>query len=609
MPKAKKYLIHVIILILVGTGVYWNSLGNGFVYDDTVTVEENLFIRDWKNLGRFFSRDYYLRSEEYSFRPLVTLTYFCDYSLFRGNPASYHLTSLILHLLSGIALYFLAKKILPRPEGALLAALVFIIHPVQTEAVDGISFREDILCTLFFALSLLMYIKSERAEKRDDECKSPIKDTDRSWIHPALYSLSVIFFILALLAKEMAVTLPLVIAGEELILRRRRVKELFRPRVIGFFFIAGAYLAARFLLLYQRDTLPAAPEFGNALTRFFLVFKGLGLYGRLVFFPVNLTVEYADPLPPVAWSGWLLVPALLTAAFLLTAWLRGKNRAGTFGLTFFVLALLPVLNLVPNSRLGAERFAYLPMLGFSLWAAVALTACLAGAGKRALTRAAVGVLLLALAAGTVSRNRDWKDNLALFTRAVEASPRSSKAHHGLGNEYFRLGRSGAAVEQFLKAIDIFSREPLFYNSLGVAYGEQGQFEEALAQFETSARLNPGDPLVLINLSTLYLRTGQTARALQEIQKYITARPYDPDGYINLGEILLQTGNYRQAIDAYREALARNHDSIPAITGLGYCHYRLGEPDQARLYWERALEQDPGNLDLRRDLGIISRENQ
>ncbi len=605
MRPVPRYFIHVLLLLLVGTIVYWNSLGNSFVYDDEVTVKENLFIRDWKNLGRFFSRDYYLRSEEYSFRPLVTLTYFCDYSLSGENPEGYHLSNLILHLLAGLAFFYLAKNIFGRRESALLAALIFLIHPVQTEAVCGISFREDLLCCLFFSLSLLTYVSSEREKKRVYQTDPVPPNTLRSNNNPISYSLSLLFFILALLSKEMAVTLPLAVVAYEMMIRRERLTVVFRPRIIILFLISGIYIAARFLLLYQRGTLPAAPEFGNIITRLFLIFKGAGLYGRLVFFPVNLTVEYPDPLPSIIWSGYLLLPALLTAIFLLAVWIRGGKRTGKFGLAFFVLTLLPVLNLIPNSRMGAERFAYLPLCGFSLWAAGSLTAFLAIPGKKTLTRGAVGLLLLALAAGTVSRNRDWKDNFVLFTRAVEDSPLSSKAHHGLGNEYFHRGKPTAAAVEFRKAIAIFNREPLFYNSLGVAYGELGEFEQALAQFETSARLNPGDPLVRMNLSTLYLRTGNTALALQEIQKYIAARPYDPAGYLNRGEILLQTGGYRQALESYREALVRDPDSIAASTGIGYCYYRLGEPDQARLYWERALGKDPGNPDLRRYLEILS----
>lgn len=588
MPGAKKYLIHILLLILVGTGVYWNSLDNGFVYDDLVTVEENLFIRDWRNLGKFFTADYYVRSEEYSFRPLVTLTYFADWALFKEDPRGYHLTNLLLHLLAGLAVYALGKRISSSPRIGFLAALIFLIHPAQAEAVNGISFREDLLCALFCFLSLLSYVKIGWQGKRNSTS----------------YALSLLFFILALLSKEMAVALPLVITAYLLLIQRRHWPELLRPSVFIFFLIAALYGIARMLFLFQPGTLPAAPGFGDPAARLVLALKSLGLYGRLFFLPVRLTIEYPDPFPPVIWSNYLLLPALFTAAFLLAAGARGKSRTGSFGLAFFSLTLLPVLNLIPTARLGAERFIYLPLFGFAIWGAETLGRFSSGRTARTVVRAGAWLILLSLGAGTVIRNRDWADNLTLFRRAVETSPRSSKARHGLGNEYFRLGRTGPAIREFKAAISIFDREPLYYNSLGVAYGEEGRFAEALLQFQRSAALNPSDPLVRLNLSTLFLRAGETGRALEEIDGFIAARPFDPTGYLNRGEILLARSDYPAAIAAFEQALSLHPSSLPALTGLGYCHYRRGDEEQARYYWERALEQNPDDPGLRRNLELI-----
>jgi protein O-mannosyl-transferase len=604
MRSPRRYIVQIILLILVGTGVYFNSLDNGFVYDDLVTVEENFFIRDWSNLGKFLSRDYYARSEEYSFRPLVTLTYFSDWALFGTDPRGYHLTNLILHLLAGLAVYALGRKLCSTPGAGFLAALIFLVHPAQAEAVNGISFREDLLSCLFFCLALLTFIKSERQKNRMGDTEDDISGIADSNYAPGFYLLSLLFFVLALLSKEMAVSLPVVIAAYLLILRRRRWTELLRPGVLTLFLIAALYGAARMLILFQTETLPAAPEFGDPAGRLILALKSLGLYGRLAFLPVRLTVEYPDPFPPVIWSGYLVLPALLTAAFLLAAGLRGKSRPGSFGLAFFFLALLPVLNLVPTARLGAERFIYLPLFGLAIWGAETLGRLAEGrAGRKVVLPAAI-LILLALGAGTVNRNRDWKSNYTLFVRAVEVSPDSSKARHGLGNEYFRLGRTAAAIEEFKAAIAIFPREPLYYNSLGVAYGEEGRFEEALLQFQRSAALNPGDPLVRLNLSTLFLRIGDIGRALEEIDGFIAARPYDPDGYLNRAEILIARSDFSAAADSFQQALALHPRSPAALSGLGYCHYRLGEWDRARYYWERALEIDPRQPGLRRNLELI-----
>lgn len=608
--KTHNYNLYIILLlVLIGGGIYANSLFNSFVYDDLVTVEQNLFIRDWSNLARFFSTDYYSRSEEYSFRPMVTLTYFLDYSLFNLNPLGYHLTNLFLHVLTGIIIYFLSKQLFPDLYAPILTALIFIVHPVQTEAVAGISFREDLLCCLFFILALLIYISKVKIIKNTVNIGHPNTAKGELKINSSWFSLSIFFFLLSLLSKEMAVTFPLVIVCYELLIRKKRLLVIFQPGIVILFLISGIYLFARFLILYHQGTLPAAPEFGNIFTRIFLVFKGFGLYGMITFLPVNLTVEYPDPFPPIIWSSYLLLPAFLTTALLIIVWFKRKNHPSErFGLAFFAITLLPILNLVPNSRLGAERFAYLPMLGISLWAANLLIKLQSHSKKTKFIRILIGIILVSLAAGTINRNRAWKDNLTLFTRAASVSPLSSKAHHGLGNELFRLGKLSAAVNEFKKAISIFNREPLYYNSLGVAYGEMGRFDDALIQFQASSRLNPGDPLVLMNLSTLFLRTGKFSEAREAINKFILARPYDPDGYINLGEIEIQRKDYLSAVSALHKALKRDPNSLPALSSLGYCYYQMGDNYQAKRYWRAALDLDPYNAGLQHNLKSLSNKN-
>jgi tetratricopeptide (TPR) repeat protein len=661
MLTCHKYTLFILSILILGTGLYTNSFFNAFVYDDLVTVQENLFIRDWKNVRQFFTRDYYLLAEEYSFRPLVTLTYFWDYSWWRTNPWGYHLTNLLLHLLAGVTVFCLAAKLLKNRFAGWLAALFFVSHPVQTEAVNGISFREDLLCAVFFYLSFLFYLKSLGVSSldtlkshfegvlrlRSGQAPRPknLEPTEQTRFlanaqndfdvqslkgsregggetynlkHITYYLLSFFSFVLALLSKEMAVSLPLIILAYELIIRKAKWKNVFRPQVLLFFAVALLYTLARFSLFYQRESLPAAPEFGHLLTRVFLVCKSLGLYGKLLFFPLNLTVEYPDPFAPVAWSNYLLVPAFLLPALCLAVWLRKWSpRAGKFGLTFFLLALLPILNLVPSARLGAERFLYLPILGFCLWGAALISPQLnrdktggrgygsAGIIRRRVIYLLIGLVLISWSAGTIRRNRDWRNNLTLFFRAVKVSPESSKAHHGLGNEYFRRGQIGEAVREFKQAISIFPREPFYYNSLGVAYGEMGNFNAALSQFQTSARINPYDPLVLINLSTLYLRMGDLPRAEDKISTYISLRPDDPKGYLNRGEIYLQGEDYPKAAASFREALERDPDSVSALSGLGYCYFKLGDYEKARKYWEKALGLDPRNSQLKHNLKIIS----
>ena len=607
------------LLLILGVFLYANTFLNAFVYDDLVTVQQNLFIRDWRNLARFFPwnwksvhhflSNYYLYSGEHSFRPIVTWTYFWDYFWWQRNPWGYHLTNFVLHVLSGITVFVLSTKLSESRLTGMFAALIFLTHPALTEAVAAISFREDLLCAVFFYLAFFFYLKDKTSNPRPEKGKEAVSQCSFKGLNRHLYYMfSLIFWVLALLSKEMAVTFPLVVVAYVFLIGNERLRNTLRIKVLIYFFIAVVYIVLRFTIFYDWESLPARPEFGDLFTRCLLILKGIGLYGRLIFFPLDLTVEYPDPIASTAWGAYLLIPSLLTVAFVLFVWMcKSSSTLEKFGIAFLLITLLPVLNLVPSARLGAERFLYLPFFGFCLWGASMIVRGLNlfKVGKKRLMFAG-GILIVFVCWGarTISGTLDWRNNLDLFSRAVEVSPQSSRAHFGLGNEYFRQGRISDAVKEHQKAIAIFPWDPFYYNSLGVAYGELGQLDRALVEFKTCARLNPSDPLVLVNLCAVYLRMGHIGIAEEKIQKYIGLRPYDPKGYINLGEICSIRGDYPSAIRAYEEALALDPYSAPGLTGLGYCRFKLRDYKEARRLWEKILRLDPDNWKIRHNLNAL-----
>lgn len=577
----------LLVLTLIGAALA-PTLLNGFTYDDLVTVEENLFIRDWGNLKKFFRADYYQHAEEYSYRPLVTLTYFLDWRFWGLDPLGYHLSSLLWHLGAAAALFFLARNLLASTGAAAAATAVFALHPAAVEAVANISFREDLICAFFVLLGAILLLRT---------ASSP----------PAAAAAGMAALgclVLALLAKEMAAAFPLLAAS--VLAGHGGKKALGKKRywLLGAVLVSGAYAAGRFLFLFQPEVLPSAPEFGPPLTRVALVFKSFGLYAARAVFPVNLTVEYPDPLPPAAWGGAFLGAAFLGTAAGLAAWRFApalpRGRAARAGLAWFLFALLPVLNLLPSPRLGAERFLYLPLAGLGLWAG----ALWLQAGNRIKIVGVVVVLMLG--SGSFFRARVWKDNYRLFTDAVKKSPASSKAHHGLGNELFRQGRSAEAIGEFERAIAIMPRDPFYYNSLGVALGELGRFAPARAQFEASLRINPNDPTVLVNFAVLDLRSGNLPGARQYIERYLRDRDYDPRGWLILGEIAAAAGDFASGRDAFGRAEALDPGNLPALEGLAYTLYRLGDPEGARQAARRVLEIDPGNPQALSLLRTLSR---
>ena len=138
-------LIPIFILLILTIGVYSNTLKNGFVFDDYFIIIDNIFIKDWKNLSGLLSKDYFSRSGEATYRPVVTLSYFVDYSLWGLKPYGYHLTNVLIHSVNAVLVFLFVLLLIKGRRAAFLAALLFAVHPVLTEAVNAISLREDLL--------------------------------------------------------------------------------------------------------------------------------------------------------------------------------------------------------------------------------------------------------------------------------------------------------------------------------------------------------------------------------------------------------------------------------------------------------------------------------
>ena len=154
-------IIKLTLLFAIPIIIYTNSFQNTFVYDDVFTITDNYFIRDWGNFPAFFTDDYFKYSGEVTYRPVVTFSYFIDYFLWHLTPVGFHLTNILLHTVNVVLVYLLVSAISRSRTASFLASILFALHPILTEAVNGISYREDLLTTTFFLGAILLFIKSE----------------------------------------------------------------------------------------------------------------------------------------------------------------------------------------------------------------------------------------------------------------------------------------------------------------------------------------------------------------------------------------------------------------------------------------------------------------
>src|SRR3990172_12083849 len=198
MNKYFNGIVPYIILAVISLIVFCNTLGNSFVYDDSVTIVNNNLIKNWKNFHTLFSFNYFILSGEMSYRPVVTLTYFIDHSLWGLNPTGFHLTNLILQTINTILFYIFLKQVTKVNTLAFFSTLLFTTHPILTETVNSISYREDLITALFFLIAFILFLKiNERMLPR--------------YKFLPFYAGSLLSYLLSLFSKEMAITLPILL--------------------------------------------------------------------------------------------------------------------------------------------------------------------------------------------------------------------------------------------------------------------------------------------------------------------------------------------------------------------------------------------------------------
>jgi tetratricopeptide (TPR) repeat protein len=512
-----------LFLVLAATLVaYSNNFTAEFVYDDYPFIVENASIRSLSNPARFFyDRASFSDKGAYViYRPLAALSFAANYAVAGYRPASYHAVNIILHAICGLLVYLFFFDLFRHRIYALFVALLFVLHPVQTEAVSWISARGNPMFLVFLLLSLICYRRWTLHSAR----------------RPLLYSLALTFSLLSLLAKEMAVVLPVLLLILDITINRPEAKEQWKQRfmaIIPFFALSGLYVLVRHLVLGETKQME---YWGGSFSASALsMVKAFAYYVRLMFMPRPLMVEYVVPIS----RSILQPPVLISLAILLAIgilWLFSYRRLPliAFGISWFFASLIPVSNIIPLQAIMNERFLYLPSIGFcAILASPVLLVRREGksflykAGILALFFICVGYAVL-----TYSRNRDWRNSLSLWTASVEASPAGTTSQYNLGLELFRRGRYDEAIEH-LKIACLFQEHfPSAHGVLGNIYLAQGKIDAAIREYEIGLNQAPHDERLLHNLALAWFEKGKRHSERQEyaqaVRSFLKCLQYEPN---------------------------------------------------------------------------------
>lgn len=639
METVKKRNLCSIIFIIIATSqlVYLNSLLNQFAYDDEFTIVQNHFIKTWSNLPLLFHKKYFQFSGELSYRPIVTLSYFIDYTLWKLNPLGFHLTNTLFHTLNCILVFCLFSRILNHRVASLISTLLFSCHPVLTEAVNAISYREDLLGATFFLSAFFLYLNASKGKR---------------WFNP-LYYASVVCYLFGVFSKEMAITLPIFIVLADVLFTKEPTLRYKAIRYYpGYLFVAAFYLVTRFVLLHNPVESHVSYPGDSVFVNFLTMFKVLASYIKLFFFPFHLCADYVIQNSYSFFDiSFILSFLLLSSVAIITYRTFFHSKGAFFSLLWFFVSLLPVLNIVPIENIMAERYLYLPILGFCMTCGYLLTylksfglfdkpdgllySCtragirdqgsatsgqrlwvgssasdqrlpgsiqIVGGGKRLFlwNIATLAILILIFvfiifSITTIRRNNIWMNQAILWTNTAKRSPKSFKAHNNLGNMYRDAGRFDEAIVEFKHAIQLCDTYIDAHNNLGVTYRKKGMLNEAVSEYQRALHLNPQYPYAHNNLGVLYAKSNLLDLAITEFTKAISNKPDYFDAHNNLGATYIRKGLYEQAIEECLEAVKYNDRYKDAYYNLSAAYFNQKQLDEALEAVKKVLSLDPNHL--------------
>jgi len=580
---SQKTYIHLFILAISGIVIYSNSFQVPFLFDDLMSIMENPVIKDIKN--------FFLNASGYNYNPrrfLGYLTFSLNYRIGGFDVTGYHVFNLAVHIISAMLLYALVRLTFRTPALrattlsptagllALCAAVFFVVHPLQTQAVTYIVQRLTSLTALFYLLSLCLYATWRLAKEEDPPQNGKALP---------LYVLCLITIVLAMKTKEIAFTLPFMVVLYEFCFFRQRKLLPLVPILLTLAIIPLSLLNLEKPVSVVLSDVTEVTKVQAQVSRWVYLmtqFTVITTYIRLLFFPVNQNLDYDYPLHDTFFT----VPVFLSFVFLLVLVLLGvylffrsgrRNGEGTgelrlvcFGIFWFFIALSVESSIIPIVDPIFEHRLYLPSAGFFI-------ACVTGLAmvvQKAKSRTAVNVItavvitaVVVLGGATYARNRVWQNEVTLWKDVVKKSPFKARPHNNLGAFYDKQGRSEEAIRELLTAIQIQPDHDDAYYNLGITYTGLGRINDAIEAYRAAVRLNPSSARAFNNLGTLYGRQRRMDDAVQAFLKAIEINPKYVEGHHNLGVTYRVQGRLDDAAREFQTVLNLNPDHAGARKNL------------------------------------------
>jgi protein O-mannosyl-transferase len=662
LNKIKPVYCYIIIAVFSFL-VFFNTLGNDFVFDDESVVQNYQAIRNLSNVPKFFTAEegFHKVIGNY-YRPIVSTTYAIDYAFWELTPKGFHLTNNLINLIASLFLFAILNRLFSKNKfgilASLIATLIFTAHPVHTEAVSWISGRTDSLVTLFFFAAFYFYIAyyDERKNK--------------------YLILSLIFFSFGLLSKEMIVTFSVIILLFDFTWRKKSFKEIFAEWKTYLYYIALTviYLAIRYALLHNVVERTKYNYFydKDIITGIATMLKTIPMYLKLLVFPVGLLYHYNGVIPDsnTFMDMSVIFSIILVLALLIISFLLYKEHSKiTFCISFVFVTLLPVMNIVPTMNYMAERFLYITSFALVLLIVFVITKYINEKNKNIILTLSLVVILI-FTFLTVKRNSEWKNNDTLYStaegkdgsvllvncgniyankkqfdeaekryrRAIELRTNNVLAHHNLGLIFLIKGNLDSAEIKFKDGLAVDSLAPDGYFQLSNVYQQEGRIEDAIAQLEKLQTIVPnyresksildmlksgnipqntdfsGDVTdkmssnkvgILEKRSYSFYQQGKFKEAIRDIEDMIKMNPSGKSGYLNNLALCYEgLDDFDKVKECFEEAIKIDGKNVNALGGIADYYLKKNDKNKAIEYYKKILVVNPADENSKRKLDSL-----
>ncbi len=582
---SKNLINQILVTVLLIFIVYSNTFDNDFVWDDIKLIRENVKVHYLKYIPLHFTQCFFgpkpatsQTGQIHYWRPLTLISFNIDFFFWGHDPLGYHLTNILIHSLNAILVLLLLRALTITRPIAFYSALIFAIHPVQTNAVSYISGRTDLLAAAFFLLACVFFMRYISREKA-----APINIL---WLALCLA--------LSVMAKEATLIAPLLLLLLGLFTERAIKRRVCLSVLTAVVAVASLTILRPLLGIPIGDWRSAITE--TSAMSLLAAAESLVLYARLFLLPVGLHMERFLSLPSARDPQALLCASIFALALFLA--IRGLLRRRLEGFLFFwsLIALLPASNIVPlypsiakKQIFMGEQFLYLPSVGLSAAAALLLYNSINWSKSLSSTILGIGLVALTLLGIlTYTHNEYWRDRLTFYEETIRHYPGSSRmrlnlglsyaeqeryeealkmilptirenplcstCHFALGKVYYELGNYAEAKREFMEAVELEPLLAIGHNNLGVIAMRNGDIEGAAIHYRAALKTDPFDINIRINLAAAYRKQGKTDLAVTELREALAVDPRSIRARYILALAYEEKGHVEKAIEEYRTIL-------------------------------------------------------